>query len=744
MREVASQSHHDERFPYVADNISEALTRESSLDVNEFLDEYNKKGDCQDSSQKGSKSSLFIEDSTLTLKWDFLEEYVCWYFHREQKNNEDDELLVSSDIFLPLDILILIACQSESLLLSSSNNNNNLPAYVKGLVNLSNFSSDSDSEAEIVIALTFSLYLIESKIRTLSGHEHNKAPLLKNMIENFTGKEKMLSPLLRTLLLPKENGINLRNLLWHGFINYIPKRWFSLCVVLLLSLEAIAEKEKDSEKARLQMDFFTSKNAGKIDILLKHDSLLKLTEHGKHIVSSSDDLKKFTKDVMNSDLLPKSYHKLFCSSMNLLQYENKVLPICFTSIISIMIEHSLRLRWCDLNYPPLYNGRNKRIATSEEYYVTLDGHGQRDLHDIILMPYIRNSEQKNLLIENIGGPTIALLTDLYASPASLGGPNVRASIAHGAYYYEMMYEIETLSSSTSTTGTSTIKNDQFRYINATSNLAYLTISLIQILISNTKSNAAIPQQHLLKSYVPLFSFTSCTFSSIENTIKNLSRLDSFIRKQEESSVIATTTSSKLQQEIATTLATHRKNIDALRSMKYDIYDSIGSSRKDDSKELWTHHDVFHEYKSNLIFVDCGACRTLLVEINTALLSYLETIENMVQEQNQSKEKTMSSRRIKQIQRTLSMVKLSYDFYSFVSFVGLLYLSRAISERKKEGELQDKYGKENVMMNELLHAVKRSRMCVSTFSTADNTDRALKSLSQYYIGKHMKAIIKYST
>lgn len=57
--------------------------------------------------------------------------------------------------------------------------------------------------------------------------------------------------------------------------------------------------------------------------------------------------------------------------------------------------------------------------------MTLDGHGQRHNHELLLNP------SNALLVLRLGGNRMELLTDLFAS--SCGGPNVRAALAHGMW-----------------------------------------------------------------------------------------------------------------------------------------------------------------------------------------------------------------------------------------------------------------------------------------------------------------------
>jgi hypothetical protein len=133
--------------------------------------------------------------------------------------------------------------------------------------------------------------------------------------------------------------------------------------------------------------------------------------------------------------LPQSHWSLLDLAY---QWKHK-LPTCSMAILSILIEHSLRVEWCRLN-----NRTEDLIARPGSYFVTLDGHSQRKQHDLLLHPYIGlgSEASKNKLISSLGGGTIALLTDIFIS--SSGGPNIRAALGHGLWDSVMEGELNSL------------------------------------------------------------------------------------------------------------------------------------------------------------------------------------------------------------------------------------------------------------------------------------------------------------
>ena len=122
--------------------------------------------------------------------------------------------------------------------------------------------------------------------------------------------------------------------------------------------------------------------------------------------------------------------------------------------------------------------------------------------------------------------------------------------------------------------------------------------------------------------------------------------------------------------------------------------------------------------------------------------------------------SVSTRRRRQIQRRISTAQLTFDFYSFAAFVALIDVDRRLvglsvfaggdEDDEDEDEDEDIHSTstngiddDGVLDEKLLvHAVKRSRMVVSTFSTTTNIDRGFKALKEYVAGKSIKAVARY--
>ena len=187
------------------------------------------------------------------------------------------------------------------------------------------------------------------------------------------------------------------------------------------------------------------------------------------------------------DWLPESHHDL----LHLAFAWKDTRPTSSLALLSILLEHGLRLDWCRINNLPEHS-----IARPGSYFVTLDGHGQKHQHDLLLYPYIgENNDSENKLIGHLGGAVVALLTDLFAS--SSGGPNLRAALAHGLW--DAQLERELLDE----------KEDE-----NTHDLWKMTNLVIIAMQSVAQSPPPVMRQ-----YKPLFSYRAVTLRNLENCIE---------------------------------------------------------------------------------------------------------------------------------------------------------------------------------------------------------------------------------
>ena len=285
--------------------------------------------------------------------------------------------------------------------------------------------------------------------------------------------------------------------MWHGFAPSVPRRWLSLAVVLAASVERLGPRPPSSSSAaaadahadtHADADPPPGEGSGGGDDgggvgsdptvrLRDTPSLLPLLDHGRSIHGSIPRMRELERLLLLADddgssrgFVPPSHRSLLLLSLGELAPNR---PAAFAAVAGVVVEHSLRLWWCDVN-----RRGGERTARSGDYYVTLDGHGQRGRHEVVLGPYlllpsgqssgsgqssessessgrssgpspptvgaadeIGGSGERNRLIEALGGTALAVLSDLFSSPH---GPNVRSAVTHGTWDDVLDAEIEAM------------------------------------------------------------------------------------------------------------------------------------------------------------------------------------------------------------------------------------------------------------------------------------------------------------
>lgn len=518
------------------------------------------------------------------------------------------------------------------------------------LQGLLSFCQENEAAATLL-----ALNSLESAIRRATGHATGKAPLLKIMLQQL--QEEQLAPILKSLLLPHE-GLNLRNLLWHGFLPSLPRPWFSLVMVLVYNLEQ--RQEDPSEES--------------LPVLPDLRSQVSLQLFLEDSIDDSD-------VVLMRAWLPASHRCLFDLSMKWCG----LYPACAAALLGILLEHGLRVEWCRVNNRP-----HDRIAQPGAYYVTLDGHGQRNQHDLILHPY--QQQQRNALASHLGGGTVALLTDLFAS--SCGGPNIRAALAHGTWDIFIDKELCCM-----ITGSAPDVDVRLQ-------------DMVQLMLVAFKSVATKSSLQ----YKPLFSYTATTTRNLDTTLGSLERLESLRNSPDHRPTFA-------QAAIETSDALMQLCISTDRLRKSVVRLPLALSHNE-----WTIDNIFEEYESNVGLADCIAASILLSDVADATASYVALLEGALED---LKGDSLSSRQHRRAMRICSMVDATMSLYSFVTRVALLFIEYKV------------LGKSRLAPKVLLKAVERSRMCVSTFATflPTNAERAIKSAVDFTKGKATRSILE---
>ena len=510
----------------------------------------------------------------------------------------------------------------------------------------------------VAAASLLALNSLESAIRRRTGHSTGNAPLLKTMLQQL--HDKQVEPILKCLLLPHD-GLNLRNLLWHGFVPSLPRPWFSLIIVLIYHLE----NGQDQVSAQTFPVLRELRYEPSIRMLLEER------------VNDASILSIRTR-------IPPSHQNLFDLSIKW----SKRYPACAAALLAIILEHCLRIEWCHCNNRPT----SDCIAQPSAYYTTLDGHGQRHQHELLLHPYIQQCRERNAMVCHLGGGTIALLTDLFAS--SSGGPNIRAALAHGMWDAHIEEEVCCRMGSSNE-----IVDEKLQ-------------DMVQLMI--------LAMHHITTKspiqYKPLFSYTATTLRALSETLQYLERLESLQK------------STELQQMVThTTLEIVLDDDTLLQVSTVILRQSISRLPFGSTSVDWTCDDVFEEYESNIILSNCSAARMLLCELTVATESYCRMLEGA---RKDFAEDRVRSRRQRRSMRLVSMVDITLILYTFVARVALL-------------DIESKFLVEtsSIAPGMLLKAVERSRMCLSTFATylPTNYERATKSFAEFAKGKATRAV-----
>jgi hypothetical protein len=522
-----------------------------------------------------------------------------------------------------------------------------------------------ETSHSIVAATLLALNGLESAIRRSTGYAAGRAPLLKNMVQELSNRT--IASILMTLLLPTP-GLNLRNLLWHGFCgSSLPRPWLALVLILTNTLE---KSYTDETTQQHDQRFVT-------DILKLHPAMTTLLQDHKNITDSETKLKGW---------LPESHLGLLKLAFSW-KYSK---PACSIALLAITLEHGLRLDWCRVNESP-----QDAIAQPGAYYVTLDGHGQKHQHDLILYPYIGDDDhnRENKLISHLGGATVALLTDLFAS--SCGGPNIRAALAHGLWDSQLECELA---------------SDEHAHS--------MLVDMVDLVII-AMEGAALSPRSVLRQYRPVYSCRACALRNLEDVISQLERLSSL-----QTSRLTTVT--MLDNVLIGTL----KDIN-FEELTGQVLDTCRITAGE-----WQADLVFQEYQLNVVLATRGASCTLLGDVATAALSYASCVEQALSELEG--EDDLNHRRCRSLQRLCSMADIVITVYRFAAFVGLVSLHQAMHHEK------DTDDDERLPSEVVLKAVERSRMCVSTVDTflISNADRAIKAAVDYAKGKAVKAVLKF--
>jgi hypothetical protein len=665
--------------------------------------------------------------------------------------------------FMPIPRLAYLAEECERAIFGTQmqypllNNGNlqQLPGKIVGLICLLRLSSESTTQIKcsnisgprdeyiyetnlnqldpaILVATMISLNLLESSIRSIirisdrtindtpARNRKTGAPLLCNMIETLSDIQlkssernaidfKTLAEMLRALLLPKHLcGMNLRNLISHGFLSTVQKRWFALTLVLIQTLDSYSSPLNDQSNCKL-----CEYNDKAIISLRKYESMSDAVSRGENILLESTD--DFIIQ-LSSGLIPRPYlhftRFIFETLAKPLRQniqqtvglheDMPSLTTIFLTASSSLLEHSLRLQWCKFN-----NKLEDSIARPSTYYVTLDGYGQRDKHDIMISPY-QGDGSKNVLIEK-AGPVISLLSDLLSAP-SPEAPNIRSHLCHGAWDDIVIQELTDLAR-WMTTKRHHENEDSMRNHFLADAASVITASfemLTNCLSEGTRST----------SYQPVYSYAAMWRRDLETSISNLTKLKQLITNDRILGCV-----NEFECKQASTVTDQMKAFGLHLSLLRTIHKNyLPSSTRGEN--------IWNEYDMNNALSECVAAQTLLNEVANASKRYIRYIQS-ANFTEQPKTSTKYKRSLKTTKRICGIANIVLDFYLLAVYVCLRMMQNTVHKTS-----------ENLNRADYVKSVERTRMALSTFDKymETNLERSLQALNQYLRGKALRNVI----
>eukprot|EP01060_Flectonema_neradi_P006010 TRINITY_DN14014_c0_g1_i1.p1 TRINITY_DN14014_c0_g1~~TRINITY_DN14014_c0_g1_i1.p1 ORF type:complete len:552 (+),score=71.29 TRINITY_DN14014_c0_g1_i1:45-1658(+) len=239
---------------------------------------------------------------------------------------------------------------------------------------------------------------IEQTVTAVLGYKDGKGPILREMLQTkkiVKSVPKVVMEHLRQLLFPE--GMNLRNLVSHGFLDRPRREYVSLLIMLALELPSWCSLHK--------------KDVPSFDFLYCQE----YREDYTRILSGlPDDLYSDTASDADGNLTPKVHESEE-------EYLLRAIPY---------LEHRLRLLFCSENSSNLTTDHSK--AQQGQYFATLDGYGQRSKHILLLQKHYQETDTSpvvfNNLVTKLGPGLHSMLLDLFMQDA---GPGIRSLVAHG-------------------------------------------------------------------------------------------------------------------------------------------------------------------------------------------------------------------------------------------------------------------------------------------------------------------------
>lgn len=239
--------------------------------------------------------------------------------------------------------------------------------------------------------------------------------------------------LLKILFLP--SGLNLRNLVWHGFLvpAEFPKCFSCLLVVLLLALPQADVKAPDGDHDPVEVDEPLFNVNSYNDRFVLNDAKLydQLCQLFGDKADRSQLKELLTTAGHESEFIPRGRHNLVKKAFRALSETQDELWFLFALLP--VLEHAMRIKFIATNQAKFGLSSEYGTAQIDAYYSTLDGFGQRDKHQVLLHSNVVLSSgddgfHLNELYMTLPSATLAVCLDLFMMAS---GPNLRAKLCHG-------------------------------------------------------------------------------------------------------------------------------------------------------------------------------------------------------------------------------------------------------------------------------------------------------------------------
>ncbi|TMW59201.1 hypothetical protein Poli38472_007346 [Pythium oligandrum] len=291
----------------------------------------------------------------------------------------------------------------------------------------------------LITILERALYDLYHQYAKPSTTPDGKTPRKKNKKKNMILRDLLhsdtlnsvlpegLMALLRILFLP--SGLNIRNLVWHGFMipAEFPRCFGCLTAILLLELpryfKAPASSKSSESEPMFRLRWFDER-------FILPSQLTKRPELTSWV-------HKHSAAIALSGFVPKGRANLVQKALDALSQDSD--EYWFLFAILPVLEHALRVEFVRANNENFEISTEYAVAQIDAYYSTLDGFGQRDKHQVLLHPEVlldtkpdgeapSSSTVLNSVYEMLSPAALAVFLDLFMMAS---GPNVRAKLCHG-------------------------------------------------------------------------------------------------------------------------------------------------------------------------------------------------------------------------------------------------------------------------------------------------------------------------